>query len=82
MVEIKTIPYVPLSHQFVERLISTVRREYLDHTLFWTTVGLETKLFDSQQYYSGHRKHAGLDGRVPVRIGCYGPTLLSLDSYR
>jgi hypothetical protein len=28
--EIKTVPYVPLSHPFVERLIGTVRREYLD----------------------------------------------------
>jgi hypothetical protein len=35
--EIKTVPYVPLSHPFVERLIGTVRREYLDRTLFWTT---------------------------------------------
>jgi putative transposase len=35
--EIKSIPYVPLSHPFVERLIGTLRREYLDHTLFWTT---------------------------------------------
>ena len=49
--EIKTVPYVPLSHPFVERLIGTVRREYLDHTLFWTTADLETKLFDFQQYY-------------------------------
>src|SRR5437016_2936785 len=29
-VEIKTIPYVPLSHPFVERLIGSLRREYLD----------------------------------------------------
>ncbi len=28
--EVKTVPYVPLSHLFVERLIGTVRREYLD----------------------------------------------------
>ena len=42
--EIKTIPYVPLSHPFVERLIGTVRREYLDHMLFWTTADLENKL--------------------------------------
>ena len=62
--EIKTIPYVPLSHPFVERLIGTVRREYLDRTLFWTTVDLETKLFDFQHYYNGHRTHAGLEGRV------------------
>jgi hypothetical protein len=31
--EIKTVPYVPLSHPFVERLIGTIRREYLDQTL-------------------------------------------------
>src|SRR5882762_4450057 len=37
MTEIKTVPYVRLSHPFVERLIGTVRREYLDRTLFWTT---------------------------------------------
>ncbi len=36
--EIKTVPYVPLSHPFVERLIGTIRREYLDHMLFWTSV--------------------------------------------
>src|SRR5216684_4320906 len=28
--EIKTVPYVPLSHPFVERLVGTIRREYLD----------------------------------------------------
>jgi putative transposase len=42
--EIKTVPYLPLSHPFVERLIGTIRREYLDRTLFWTTVDLESKL--------------------------------------
>jgi hypothetical protein len=28
--EIKTVPYVPLSHPFVERVIGTIRRECLD----------------------------------------------------
>jgi len=37
-----TVPYVPLSHPFVERLIGTIRREYLDHTFFWTTIDLES----------------------------------------
>jgi hypothetical protein len=32
--EIKTVPYVPLSHPFVERLIGTIRREHLDQALF------------------------------------------------
>jgi putative transposase len=40
---IKTVPYVPLSHPFVERLIGTIRREYLDQTLFWTAADLEEK---------------------------------------
>src|SRR3989440_12407214 len=44
--EIKSIPYVPLSHPFVERL-TTLRREYLDRMLFWTTADLENKLLDS-----------------------------------
>jgi hypothetical protein len=37
--EIKAVPYVLLSHPFVERLIGTLRRECLDRTLFWTTTG-------------------------------------------
>jgi putative transposase len=62
---IKTIPYVPLSHPFVERLIGAIRRELLDRTLFWTSADLETKLIDFQHYYNGHRTHAGLGGCVP-----------------
>ena len=57
MTEIKSVPYVPLSHPFVERLIGTVRREYLDHILFWTTADLENKLLDFRTYFNNHRKH-------------------------
>ena len=39
--EIKTVPYVPLSHPFVERPIGTIRHECLDRTLFWTAADLE-----------------------------------------
>jgi putative transposase len=49
--ELKTVPYVPLSHPFVERLIGTIRRECLDRTLFWTSADLETKLLDFQRFY-------------------------------
>jgi len=63
--EINTVPYVPLSHPFVERLIGTIRRECLDRTLFWTAADLESKLLDFQRYYNGHRTHAGLEGRTP-----------------
>src|SRR6186713_2648689 len=80
--EIKTVPHVPLSHPFVERLIGTVRREYLDRTLFWTTADLETKLFDFQHYYNGHRTHAGLDGRLPESAVHEPTSTTGLDSYR
>ena len=80
--EIKTVPYVPLSHPFVERLIGTIRREYLDRILFWTTADLEAKLIDFQHYYNGHRTHAGLEGRLPEPPagGAVSPT--GLGSYR
>ena len=53
IMEIKTVPSVPLSHPFVERLIGTIRRECLDKALFWTTADLEGKLRDFLHYYSG-----------------------------
>ena len=39
--EIKSLPHVPMSHPFVERLIGSVRRELLDQTFFWTATDLE-----------------------------------------
>jgi putative transposase len=64
--EIKTVPRVPLSHPFVERLIGTTRREFLDHVLFWNTCDLERKLAEFQSYYNVARSHAALDGRTPL----------------
>jgi transposase InsO family protein len=80
--EIKTVPYVPLSHPFVERLIGTIRRECLDRTLFWTAADLEIKLFEFQNYYNRHRAHAGLEGRPPAPIPNDGGARASLRSYR
>ena len=65
--EIKTVPYVPLSHPFVERLIGTIRREYLDRTLFWTAVDLENKLREFQDYFNSYRAHHSLEGQTPDR---------------
>jgi transposase InsO family protein len=64
--EIKTVPHVPLSHPFVERLIGTIRREFLDHVLFWNARDLERKLADFQTYYNAARRHASLEGHTPV----------------
>ena len=66
--EIKTIPYTPLLHPFVERLIGTIRREYLDLVLFWNANDLVRKLDAFQQYYNTHRIHTALDGATPSEI--------------
>jgi len=64
--EIKSVPYAPRSHPFVERLIGTVRREFLDDSLFWNTRDLERKLVDFQKYYNHHRTHSSLNGNTPT----------------
>jgi hypothetical protein len=66
--EIKTVPHAPLSHPFVERLIGTIRREFLDHVLFWNGRDLEQKLAEFQVYYNAARSHASLDGRTPLTV--------------
>ena len=66
--EIKTVPHVPRSHPFVERLIGTMRREFLDHVLFWNARDLERKLAEFQAYYNAARCHASLDGQTPLRF--------------
>lgn len=55
--EFKSLPHVPMSHPFVERLIGSIRRERLDQTLFWTATDLENKLHHYQGYYNEHRCH-------------------------
>jgi transposase InsO family protein len=64
--EIKTVPHVPLSHPFVERVIGTMRREFLDHVLFWNARDLERKLAEFQAYYNAARSHASLEGFTPL----------------
>ena len=55
--EIKSIPHVSLSYPFVERLIGTIRREFLDRTLFWNRFDLVRRLNDFCAYYNVHRVH-------------------------
>jgi len=65
--EIKSIPCAPRSHAFIERLIGTIRREYLDQTLFWNQGNLERKLDSYKVYYNHHRCHTGLAGITPAQ---------------
>ena len=64
--EIKTVPHVPLSPPFVERLIGTMRRECLDQVLCWNAGDLERKLADFQASYNAARSHASWEGYTPL----------------
>ncbi len=80
--EIKSIPYVPVSHPFVERLIGTIRREFLDHVLIWNAIDLERKLEEFRIYYNESRVHQSLSGSTPgERSGESPPGHAVLDHY-
>jgi putative transposase len=66
ILEVDEVKTVPLSHPFVERLIGTMRREFLDHVLFWNARDLERKLAEFQVYYNAARHHASLEGYAPL----------------
>jgi putative transposase len=80
--EIKSVPYVPTSLPFVERLIGTVRREYLDRVFFWNSVDLARKLATFRDYYNARRVHRSFDGTAPDhRAGLLTRTPTSFEHY-
>jgi putative transposase len=80
--EIKSVPYAPVSHPFVERLIGTIRREFLDCVFFWNAVDLARKLGEFRDYYNARRVHRSLDGTPPAqRTGGSAAPPAALDDY-
>ena len=80
--EIKSVPNIPVSHPFVERLIGTLRREYFDRVFFWNRLDLERKLTEFKVYFNAHRVHRALDGVTPSRrAGEPSPDLAVLVQY-
>ena len=80
--EIKSVPYTPCSHPFVDRLIGTIRREFLDHAMFWNAQDLENKLADFQAYYNEHRTHSARDGDTPGGSPVHPPPTLTDFAWR
>ena len=81
--EVKTVPYVPLSHPFVERLIGTIRWEFLDQVPFWSALDLQRKLLLFKNYYNRDRVHRGLDRASPdEKGGITDRKIARLDDYR
>jgi putative transposase len=78
--EVKSVPYAPVSHPFIERLIGTIRREYLDRVFFWNAVDLARKLEAFRDYYNDQRVHRALAGSTPAqRAGVFRPAPAALD---
>jgi hypothetical protein len=72
-----------MSHPFVERLIGTIRREYLDQLPFWSAPDLERKLLLITGKYNRDRAHQGLEGNPPDEPSdITGRKVVRLDDYR
>ena len=78
--QIKSLPNVPVSHPFVERLIGGIQRELLDQTLFWTATDLENKLRNYQHYFNECRTHSERQGATPIDSG--SGKVVDINSYR
>ena len=79
----KTVPHLPVSHPFVERLIGTIRREYLNLVPFWNARDLESKLLGFTQFYNDQRCHYALSGDTPSeRTGKTPSKVAHMHSYR
>ena len=75
---VRSVPYSPVSHPFIERLIGTVRREYLDRLFFWNESDLDRKLEQFKSYYNQRRVHQSLNGATPEEQGSQ-PISLPID---
>jgi transposase InsO family protein len=80
---VQTVPLVPCSHPFVERLIGSLRREYLDHLFYWNAGDLERKLELFRSYFNATRAHQGLGGDTPKeKAGGSAAPMATLTHYR
>ena len=66
--EIKSIPEIPWSNPYVERVIGSTRRECIDQVLFWNEEDLNRKLASYQKYFNEARVHESLNGMPPAQF--------------
>jgi hypothetical protein len=82
MEAVQTVPMVPWSHPFVERLIRSIREEYLDQLFYWNASDLQQKLEDYRSYYNAVRVHQGLGGDTPAeKVGASAGSIANLVHY-
>ena len=82
--ELKSVPGTPTSHPFIERVIGTTRREYLDQLFFFNGVDLQRKLDLFQDYYNENRAHSSLNMKTPRMMAMENAcekNIASIDDY-
>jgi transposase InsO family protein len=80
---VQSVPWIPWSHPFAERLIRSIRTEFLDQLFFWNATDPEQKLGSFRIYYNASRVHQGLAGETPdQKAGNPAHALASLSGYR
>jgi putative transposase len=80
---VQTVSQVPWSHPFIEPLIATIRREYLDRLFIWTVDDLGRKLELFKNCYNRARVHQGLSGDTPgEKAGGPTPEAAGRENYR
>jgi transposase InsO family protein len=63
--EVLTAPRSPWQNPFAERVIGTIRREFLDHVIVLSEGHLRRRLHAYLRYYHGSRTHLALEKDAP-----------------
>ena len=63
-----SVPEIPVSHCFVERLIDSVRREFLDQIFYSNARDLKRKLDRYAAYFNEARVQYALNGLTPNQV--------------
>jgi transposase InsO family protein len=64
--DVPTAPRSPWQNAYVERLIGSIRREFLDHVIILNEMHLRRVLREYLTYYEGSRTHLGLGKDCPA----------------
>ena len=67
---------------FIERFFRSVRNEFLDHTFFWNSQDLQTKLNQYKSYYNSTRGHWSLNHLTPNQQAECDSTPAKVESMR
>ena len=80
--QIPTAPQSPWQNPYAERVIGSIRRECLDHTIVLEERHLKRILSSYVDYYSGTRTHLSLDKDAPERRPTQPPELKSVVEFK